>query len=121
MQTNLCDIPPSAVCSHSTTRSERMPDGSRHYARLMCAMCGAFLRFLPKPENVAIRKRNGFKLAKLQMLRDLKPWEREFINGLARKGNGRYTPKEQSAFNDLCATYLKGQVHEHTKRNGAQN
>jgi hypothetical protein len=118
MVTELCDKPPSAVCAHSTTKAVGMPEGSRHYARLECAECGAFLRFLPKPENIAIWKRNEVKLAQLQEHPGLDAWSREFVNSLAQKGNGKLTPKQQVAFNDLCATYLKDNANT-TKRSGA--
>jgi hypothetical protein len=107
MQTDLCDIPPSAVCSHGTTVVERLPEGSKHHSKLLCKECRMFLRFLPKPENVAIWKRNELKLAQLQEHPGLDAWSRELVNSLAQKGNVKFTPKQQVAFNDLCATYLK--------------
>jgi hypothetical protein len=48
----------------------------------------------------------------------LDAWSREFANSLAQKGNGKLTPKQQVAFNDLCATYLKDNANT-TKRSGA--
>jgi hypothetical protein len=119
METSLCETPPSAVCAHSTTKTVTLPAESRHYARLECARCGAFLRFLPKPENITLRKLNGFKLAKLQMHRDLNAWEREFVNSLAGKGDGKFTPRQQSVFDDLCATYLRGKDNNEPKNSGA--
>jgi len=96
-----------AYCAHTKTRTEPAPAGSRHHAALKCAACGAFLRWLPRPENVECRKLNGFKLAKLQMHPGLTAWERQFAASLARQGN-KFTPKQQAVFDGLCATYLKG-------------
>jgi hypothetical protein len=107
----------AVICLHAVTKTEAMPPGSRHYAQLICANCGAPLRYLPKPENAARWKSNEIKLARLQAIPDLKPWEREFINGLLRKG-GRFNPKEQIAFNALCATYLQRKSYDNTNRNG---
>jgi hypothetical protein len=39
-------------CSHSATVSERMPEGHTHHAREVCADCGAFIHWLPKPETL---------------------------------------------------------------------
>ena len=109
------------ICPHAATKAETMPPGSRHYAQLVCADCGAPLRYLPKPENAARWKSNEIKLALLQAIPDLKPWEREFINGLVRKG-GRFNPKEQIAFNALCTTYLQRRSYDDTKgRTGSTN
>jgi hypothetical protein len=87
-----------------------MPHGSRHYAKLKCADCGAFLKFLPRPENVERRKLNGFRLAKLQMHAGLNPWERQFIQSIAKEGNNKLTPKQQAVFDRLCLTYLNGRA-----------
>jgi hypothetical protein len=101
----------SVYCTHNTTKAVILPAESRHYARLECADCGAFLKFLPRPENVERRELNGFKLAKLQMHPALDSWERDFVASLVRQGN-KFTPKQQAVFDRLCSSYLKG---------GAQN
>src|SRR6266478_8970255 len=93
-------------CTHSSTATELLPRESQHYAKLKCAGCGAFLRFLPKPENITKWKLNGFKLAKLQMAPGLNQWEREFVQSLAKIGNSKLTPKQQEVFDRLCLTYL---------------
>lgn len=93
-------------CAHSSTVTERMPEGSPHYAKVKCAACGAFLKFLPKPANVERRKLNAFKLAKLQMC-ELTDRDRRFVESLARQGT-KFSPKQQEVFDKLCATYLKG-------------
>jgi hypothetical protein len=102
----------SAYCTHNATKTVILPaENSRHYARLECADCSAFLKFLPRPENVERRKLNGYKLAKLQMHAGLNAWERDFVASLSEQGN-KFTPKQQAVFDRLCSTYLKG---------GAQN
>ena len=93
-------------CAHSVTKTELSPPGSEQYGRLRCAECNAFLRFVPKPRNVERRQLNGFMLAKLQMCDSLNPWEREFVDRLAKQGNTKFTPKQQRVFDRLCATYL---------------
>ena len=83
-----------------------MPQESRHYAKLNCADCGAFLKFLPRPENVERRKLNGFRLAKLQMCPGLNAWERQFIDSLAKQGNNKLTPKQQAVLDRMCLAHL---------------
>ena len=94
-------------CTHSSTATELLPRDSQHYAKLKCADCGTFLRFLPKPENAAKWKLNGYKLAKLQMVPGLNAWERDFVQSLAKHDGNKLTPKQQAVFDRLCLTYLK--------------
>jgi hypothetical protein len=94
-------------CAHNATRSVMLPPQSRHYARLECAECGAFLKFLPRPENAERRQFNRFRLAKLQMCPGLNSWERQFIQSLAKQGN-KLSPRQQAVFDRIWVTYLKG-------------
>jgi hypothetical protein len=72
-------------CTHSSTISELLPPESTHYGKLKCGNCGAFLKFLPRPENEQRRIINGYRLAKLQMCAGLNSWEREFIQSLRNR------------------------------------
>jgi hypothetical protein len=98
------------LCTHGSTATELLPCDSQHYAKLKCADCGAFLRFLPKPENAAKWKLNGYKLTKLQMAPGLNQWEREFVQTLAKLGNSKLTPKQQAVFDRLVLTHLNGRA-----------
>jgi hypothetical protein len=102
-------VPPTGAlhCAHSSTTTELMPPESRHYAKLKCADCSAFLKFLPRPENVERQKLNGFRLAKLQLCDGLTPWEREFVQSLVKQCNNKLTPKQQAVFDRLCLTHLE--------------
>jgi hypothetical protein len=107
MNNDFRGIPTGALrCTHSSTVTEQMPTDSRHYAKLKCATCGAFLKFQPRPENIERRKLNGFRLAKLQMCNGLNSWERGFVDSLAKLGSNKLSPKQQAAFDRLCLTYL---------------
>jgi hypothetical protein len=98
-----------AYCAHNETKTILLPAESRHWARLECATCGAFLKFLPRPENVEKRKLNSFKLARLQMHPGLTSWERAFVDSLAKQGN-KLSPKQQVVFDRICATHLEGRA-----------
>jgi hypothetical protein len=103
----LRSIPMGALqCAHISTTSELLPLGGQHYAKLRCSACGAFLQFLPRPENQQRWIINGHRLARLQMCGGLNPWEREFVEGLAKTGHYKFTPKQQSVFDRLCLTHL---------------
>jgi hypothetical protein len=97
-------------CAHTSTISELLPPESRHYAKLKCGDCGAFLKFLPKPENQQRRMINGYRLAKLQMAPGLNQWEREFVQSLANQGSNKLTPKQQAVFDRICLTHLDGRA-----------
>jgi hypothetical protein len=94
-------------CAHNATRTVMLPAKSRHHSRLECATCGAFLKFLPRPENVERRQLNRYRLAKLQMYPGLNSWERQFVDSLAKQGD-KWSPKQQGVFDRLSLTYLKG-------------
>jgi len=103
-------IPAGALqCAHDVTRTVSLSAESRHYARLECAACGAFLKFLPRPENIERRKLNAFRLAKIQMCAGLSSWERQFVQSLAKQGS-KLSPKQQAVFDRLCSTYLEKRV-----------
>jgi hypothetical protein len=59
---------------------------------------------------------NIAKLAQLQEHPCLGAWSREFVNILAKRGNGRLTPKQRVALNNLCETYLKDNANA-TRKN----
>jgi hypothetical protein len=94
-----------AYCQHNITRTVQMPPTSGHFAKLECAICGAFLKFLPRPENVERRKLLGEQIARLAVNPGLTEWERQFVSSLARR-NGKLSPRQEEVFNRLCQTYL---------------
>src|SRR5438477_12753005 len=102
---------PRWYCTHSATRSVRMPATSRHHARVECADCGAFLKFLARPENIERRKLVGVQLAKLIEHSGLSPWEWQFIGSLAKQGT-KLSPKQQEVFDRICAKYLSPSAAE---------
>jgi hypothetical protein len=109
---NICrQIPEGALpCAHTSTTSELLPPGGQHYGKLRCSACGVFIQFLPRPENQQRRIINGFRLAKLKMCPGLNSWEQQFIDSLAKIGNHKLSPKQQSLFDRLCLTHLDGRA-----------
>jgi hypothetical protein len=79
--------------------------GSIHHAKEVCADCGIFIRWLPKPETVERQKQNAEILTALAK-KPLPEWEREFVRTLATHKN--ISPKQQKILLQLKDTYLKG-------------
>ena len=92
------------ACSHSATITGRTPQGHAHYAAEYCAACGAFIRWLPKPQSVERRRLNGLKLAKLGMCSGLNAWERGFVRDVAQRR--KVSPRQQSLVERLVRQYL---------------
>jgi hypothetical protein len=95
----------TAYCPHNITQTVELPTGSVHFARMECATCGAFIKYVPRPENVERRKLLGEQIARLAMNLGLTAWERQFVSSLARR-NGKLSPKQEEVFNRLCQTHL---------------
>ena len=95
-------------CTHPATRTERLPDGSRHYARLTCAVCGRFLRWLPRPETIERERIDSFRLAKLSMHPGLSDWERRFVGDVLKLA--KLSPRQQVLVERLCREYLEAKT-----------
>jgi len=94
-------------CEHGNTRIEQLANGP-HFAKEVCTDCGATLRFVPKPETLARRKLNAFRLARLAMCDKLTHWERKFCRSVLHRQ--KVSPKQQQIIERLCATYLEGKA-----------
>jgi hypothetical protein len=95
----------AAYCPHNITQTVELPTGSVHFASMICATCGAFIKYVPRPENVARRKLIGEQIARLVVHPGLSSWERQFVSSLARQG-GKLSPRQQDVFDRLCLTHL---------------
>jgi hypothetical protein len=92
------------ACTHSATRVEVMPDGHTHHAREVCVHCGAFTRWLPRPETAERRRLNGYRLARLGMCPSLNRWEANFVQSVSQCKKLSY--RQQQNIDRLCAKYL---------------
>jgi hypothetical protein len=99
----------TAYCPHNITQTVELPTGSVHFARMECATCGAFIKYVPRPENVERRKLIGEQIARLAVHPGLSEWQKQFIASIARRGN-KLSPRQSEIFNRLCETYLKTSV-----------
>lgn len=92
-------------CGHFTTRVEVMPDGHTHHAREVCVHCGAFTRWLPRPETVERRRLNGYRLARLGMCPSLNRWEASFVQSVSQCK--KLSHRQLQIIDRLCATHLE--------------
>ena len=83
-----------ATCPHSATLTEEMPRIHAHFAREVCAGCGAFIRWLPRPETLARRQMNVARLARLLVCSGLSNWEQQFVRSLSRQK--KFSPKQEA-------------------------
>jgi hypothetical protein len=93
------------ACPHDATVIERMPSTHKHYAREVCASCGAHRSWVAKPRNVERRRLNGFRLVKLSVCPRLKPWEANFVRNVLQLR--KFSPRQQAVIDRLTADYLE--------------
>jgi len=100
---------PHHACGHPATVIQSESPESLHYARELCANCGRFIRWLPKPETVEHRTFNAFRLAKLGMCVALNAWEQNLSTMYRNSGRFRQS-KVQSLI--VSGRNTKGRQHE---------
>jgi hypothetical protein len=93
------------LCPRVATVTEKMPSGFVHFARVKCRSCGAFIKWLPRPQTIAHRQLNSFKLAKLAMCDRLNRWEQSFVENVSQRKT--LSPRQQEIVDRLIAQYLQ--------------
>ena len=96
------------ACKHRASVTQQEPPGATHFSREICLECGAFLRWLPRPETIERQTLNAFKLARLAMHPALSKWERSFVSDISKRR--KLSPRQLAVVERLCATYLKGKT-----------
>jgi hypothetical protein len=90
-------------CSHSVIQTVFTPE-LQHFAKEVCADCGAFLRWLPKPENIERQKERQTQIEELQATGKLSAWEREFVATII--GQRTLSPKQAERFNAMLEKHF---------------
>jgi hypothetical protein len=93
-------------CQHQN-KSVSLCETGPHYGKELCAICGKFLRWLPKPETAM---RNAKHIEMLQDLACVKlpPWEREFTEGLREDGAlKKLSPKQQALLVEIHFKWVR--------------
>jgi hypothetical protein len=92
-------------CAHKLTVTRYAPCGI-HFAKEVCLQCGAFIRWLPRPQTLERQRLNAFRLAKLAMCDRLSTWERGFVASVAKQK--KLSPKQLAVLERLVRRYLGG-------------
>ena len=91
-------------CTHD--RVYTLPaDKGPHYAKKVCAECGKFLGWVPKPETLERKERNAKIVTELSKVDALPPLERNFIRSLATQRN--ISPKQETILLELRDLFLR--------------
>lgn len=93
---------PDGPCQHANLRFVPTPENI-HHGKEVCAKCGRFIRWMPKPANQERDLRNQRWLEELAA-KPLTEWERGFVLSLTKQGCG-FTPKQQPILDRLALTY----------------
>ena len=106
----LSGAPVHHVCGAGPTRVQYMPQGYVHYARVTCTICGRFLRWLPSPRSIELRKLNAAMLRKLLAAESLTKWEQGFVERLsASLSRGkRFSPRQEAWLGRVYRRYFGG-------------
>jgi hypothetical protein len=90
-------------CKHSVIQTVPTPE-LQHFAKEVCADCGAFLRWLPKPENLERQKERQAQIEELRATGRLSDWEREFLATISAQRT--LSPKQTDRFNEMLGKYF---------------
>src|SRR6516165_10678401 len=71
-------------CQHDTKVLVRLAPDSPHYAREICEVCGAFVRWILRPENLETQRLRAERIAKLSRCDGLTDWERGFVASVSK-------------------------------------
>ena len=96
------------ACTHKNTVAVREPPGKTHFSKEVCIVCGAFLRWLPRPETLERQRLNAFRLARLAMCNQLSTWERGFVGDVLQCR--KLSPQQQEVVAELNAKYLEAKA-----------
>jgi hypothetical protein len=91
------------ICQHRTVKVVKMESGL-HDSKEVCASCGTFIKWLPKPETVERQKRNAAELSRLSQRQDLPKWEKEFVASLITQGP-KLSPRQQKMLDEVSQRF----------------
>ena len=89
-------------CQH-TNRTVVLTPETVHHAKEVCAYCGKFIQWLPKPETIARELEEVKKRAALWK-KPITEWEKQFLMTIERAG-GRMSPKQRVIFERMVREY----------------
>jgi hypothetical protein len=104
----VCSSQPSwrHSCQHDSKVLVRLPAEQLHYAKELCEHCGAFFRWILRPENLEAQRLRAARIARLAMCEALNDWERGFVASVSKFR--KLSPKQVAVLDRLFTHYLKG-------------
>jgi hypothetical protein len=95
----------TSTCQHFTLKQTPAP--APHWAQLVCADCGRWVRFISDPARLELNKRNRMRIQKLLGIAvKLTPGELEFLAASSKSRNGSFGTKRQAILDDIFARYF---------------
>jgi hypothetical protein len=76
-----------------------------HHAKKICADCGKFMGWFPKPETIERERENAEILTAISKIPDLPEWERNFVRGLITQKH--MSPRQRAKLLQLRDLLLK--------------
>jgi hypothetical protein len=98
------------VCRESPSFVQYMGSEHQHYAKCVYALCGRFIRWLPRRESVERRKLSVAMLRKLLATESLTKWEQGFVESLSASLSRRkkFSPRQEEVLGQLYRRYFGG-------------
>lgn len=91
------------TCNHPSTRFVLTPE-TQHYGKDICTVCGKWVQWVKKPENIERDAEAGRRIVDLRGKAFLSEWEVSFISSL--DGNGaKLSPKQRDWLNRTWEKY----------------
>ena len=90
-------------CDHTEIKFVPTPELT-HYGKHLCASCGKFIGWVPKPETIEKAKENAGKIAFLKT-KPLGDWEKGFLLSLEKQGVRHFSPKQQLKLDEIHRRY----------------
>lgn len=91
-------------CHHTQVKFTETPELT-HHGKETCLTCGAFVRWVPKPETQERARRNASNIVRLRADGRLTAWQREFIASVEGQGP-KLSPKQQVILDEIAAKYV---------------
>lgn len=87
-------------CDHQSVTVVLTPQGP-HHSKEVCATCGKFIRWLPKPETLERNKQTMRNIEFLSDRKSLNDWERTFLDSIKTVAP-KLSPKQLDKLEEVC-------------------
>jgi hypothetical protein len=96
------------ACDHARTKETLLPEDNKHYSKINCASCGAFLGFSKNPKTTDRFNERKKTIDNILNNNSLNDWDTKFLNSIRDKRT--LSPKQEYCYQkiviDLDGTLL---------------